>query len=631
MVFYDFVEVGTDDFDAEIQEADDEDVGLFINPFQFYLDRIPHKARCQKYQALVSNRSEQIQVFYINPTKIEEHLLNDHLLGCNTIGRPHPEAMKEIQDLGLNPEDLLVSEMVPLVTFDQLIEKFNISGLYYLKIHTEDQNQVVLHNYCDSIGSKPYLKAHLIKFASSQLTSRTHLTKILQRLFSLGYELVTSGDYTEVRLPFQAMHQRVGAPFLRYYIEGYPEDYDPVNKPHQETLASAMAYARQIGAGGVTYEDGLYSVRAPTRLIHYRNPGLKSWVIGGENNRSSINYGQHNWTLVSAFYDLNRYHSIQSENQDSFNDKATVFDLDVALVFFCDPTMYDHYYALCKRRNRLETTVIIPISFEDYFMFRYIDTIQEVRLGNSFYCNSNTPAHSCLIMSKMEMMSKAAKLNPFRSRMMGWIDYSYVPSDYLNEYNIHLKEIVDLAPDAFPPDKYVIGLVDWVTGRLSYQPNQFHKYVTTTFCAGFHFGNISTIESTHAMMREVSVRMIEDGWGYYEEQIFFFTFLEHRDNFAYFPTDHRMDIFNVIYPLRNLYITYGSLLPHLMACYEYEMAYNIVQMIYKSQEAGKITLNPFQAEICQQVTDKRDQQMAEINKALGLDTNSIIELQTSDE
>ena len=38
MVFYDFIEVGTSNFNTELEKADDTSVGLSIEPVKFYLD-----------------------------------------------------------------------------------------------------------------------------------------------------------------------------------------------------------------------------------------------------------------------------------------------------------------------------------------------------------------------------------------------------------------------------------------------------------------------------------------------------------------------------------------------------------------------------------------------------------------
>ena len=45
---YDFIEVGTSDFDTLIQDATDNCIGLCIEPIKFYLDRLPNKPNVKK-------------------------------------------------------------------------------------------------------------------------------------------------------------------------------------------------------------------------------------------------------------------------------------------------------------------------------------------------------------------------------------------------------------------------------------------------------------------------------------------------------------------------------------------------------------------------------------------------------
>ena len=45
---YNFVEIGTSDFDTLIEGADDEQVGLSIEPIAYYLNKLPDKKNVKK-------------------------------------------------------------------------------------------------------------------------------------------------------------------------------------------------------------------------------------------------------------------------------------------------------------------------------------------------------------------------------------------------------------------------------------------------------------------------------------------------------------------------------------------------------------------------------------------------------
>ena len=42
---YDFIEIGTSNFDTLIEAADDTTVGISIEPIGYYLDQLPDRAR----------------------------------------------------------------------------------------------------------------------------------------------------------------------------------------------------------------------------------------------------------------------------------------------------------------------------------------------------------------------------------------------------------------------------------------------------------------------------------------------------------------------------------------------------------------------------------------------------------
>ena len=64
---YDFIEVGTSDFETHIQNARDETVGLSIEPIQYYLDRLPNKENVEKLNCAVSfdGKPGRDKVYYI--------------------------------------------------------------------------------------------------------------------------------------------------------------------------------------------------------------------------------------------------------------------------------------------------------------------------------------------------------------------------------------------------------------------------------------------------------------------------------------------------------------------------------------------------------------------------------------
>ena len=93
---YDFVEIGTSNFDTLIEQATDETVGLSIEPIRHYLDSLPNKANVKKLNCAVSpkNCCEILEVFYVPEQTIADKNLPDWLRGCNSVGDYHYQHRK---------------------------------------------------------------------------------------------------------------------------------------------------------------------------------------------------------------------------------------------------------------------------------------------------------------------------------------------------------------------------------------------------------------------------------------------------------------------------------------------------------------------------------------------------------
>jgi hypothetical protein len=64
-----------------------------------------------------------------------------------------------------------------------------------------------------------------------------------------------------------------------YYLEGYPKNYSPLNLPHENNLDSALKYANQLQAAGVTFQYGRYEVRQGRYLQHStKDLQVCSWI-----------------------------------------------------------------------------------------------------------------------------------------------------------------------------------------------------------------------------------------------------------------------------------------------------------------------------------------------------------------
>jgi hypothetical protein len=186
---YDFVEIGTSNFNTMIQRASKSQIGFSIDPLQIYLDQLPNLPNIKKIKAAVVgsrvSKSEE-SVFYIHPSAIQQFNLPGWLRGCNSIGRPHPEGMKILQDKKLT--HLLQIDQIPVITLSDLFTTHFICRPKVVKIDVEGMDSQLLIGYTFFLWQNPQCYADLIVFEMNPaLTSPSHRKAAIEAIESVGY------------------------------------------------------------------------------------------------------------------------------------------------------------------------------------------------------------------------------------------------------------------------------------------------------------------------------------------------------------------------------------------------------------------------------------------------------------
>ena len=166
MSFYDFVEIGTSDFDTEIQKNDGKK-GLSIEPIKYYLDRLPDSPTCTKLNLAVSNHNGTCVVNYLSNHTIEKYQFPHWVRGCNSINSYHPTVARLCQERGVDITEIATSDPVEVVTLTHILKL--TSGVYFLKIDTEGHDVVILSQFAKDQPSN-WMWPHVIKFESNELT-----------------------------------------------------------------------------------------------------------------------------------------------------------------------------------------------------------------------------------------------------------------------------------------------------------------------------------------------------------------------------------------------------------------------------------------------------------------------------
>jgi hypothetical protein len=196
---YHFIEIGTSDFDTEIQKASDASVGLSVEPIKSYLDNLPDKPHVKKINCAISfnNKKEILEIFYITEETykkerlLERFKLPRFIFGCNSIGDYHPF---HIKGPGHEKPDLrkyVTMQKVHCIPISQLFEENYVTSCDYLKIDIEGKDSYVVEHlikYLKTKDKKQY--PNKIQFEANEHCDKNHVQKVNEMLIQLGYHVI---------------------------------------------------------------------------------------------------------------------------------------------------------------------------------------------------------------------------------------------------------------------------------------------------------------------------------------------------------------------------------------------------------------------------------------------------------
>ena len=186
---YNFIEIGTSDFDTLLETTEGE-IGLSIEPLKFYLDKLPNNSHVIKVNCAISDKNGITNVFWVKPEDIDEYELSWFLKGCNSIIRPHSVTERELKEKKL--EFLLNETQCEIITWERLVERYNVESVDLLKIDTEGHDCVIINNILDT---KTTVLPKKIWFEANELTNPKFIEKTVKRLKSFGYKIIDNNGW----------------------------------------------------------------------------------------------------------------------------------------------------------------------------------------------------------------------------------------------------------------------------------------------------------------------------------------------------------------------------------------------------------------------------------------------------
>ena len=190
-VDYDFIEIGTSNFNTLTERASEKTRGLAVEPLWHYLSQLPSKQGVSKDNVAVSSKPGKARVYFIPESQVLKHKIPEWFKGCNSLHSYHPLHIRH------NVTHLCRTEEVDVVTPEQLWLKHRVRKVGILKTDTEGHDCVILESLHGYLSGKPrHLWPSKIQFESNEHTPRENVDRIIRLYRTVGYYVSVRGHDT---------------------------------------------------------------------------------------------------------------------------------------------------------------------------------------------------------------------------------------------------------------------------------------------------------------------------------------------------------------------------------------------------------------------------------------------------
>lgn len=226
---YDFVEIGSADFDTITEEVSGNDtrVGLEIEPLSHLLDKIPERPFIRKVNCAISDKDGELDLYYIpEHTKIAKRFR-----GCNSLNEPH----KLIKKLCDNVKDVMAVKKVPVKSFKTLAEEYNIKTIKRLKVDAEGHDVIILDAYFRYCLEHPDCFADLIEFEAIEfMIDEGKIYQLISNFSKLGYRIKFRDDEN---IHLERRHKRTVDMFEEIVSDGQKKITFSIKRTNEEISA----------------------------------------------------------------------------------------------------------------------------------------------------------------------------------------------------------------------------------------------------------------------------------------------------------------------------------------------------------------------------------------------------------
>lgn len=194
-MYYDFIEIGTSDFDTLVERSAEDAIGICVEPVSYYLNRLPDRKNVKKVHAALGLTSGFDTVYYLADDQIKENDWPQWLRGCNTIGAPHPIALDY-------SSAFKAEQNVRVYSWIDFIVKYSVDSVGILKLDTEGSDLALIKEYHRLCTFKSSLFPVEVIFETNKHYTTQDIRDTINIWLKSGYVIEYSdfnGDTTKLR------------------------------------------------------------------------------------------------------------------------------------------------------------------------------------------------------------------------------------------------------------------------------------------------------------------------------------------------------------------------------------------------------------------------------------------------
>lgn len=140
-MLYDYVEIGTSDFETCLDKKLPYETALLVEPLFSYLANLPEKPNTVMAPFAVSNFTGYDRMFYVTEENIKLHCLPRWVRGCNSFQKPHPTIGERFPNVPFE------YKLIPVICVADLLSIYSIKTIKHLKIDTEGHDHIILRQF----------------------------------------------------------------------------------------------------------------------------------------------------------------------------------------------------------------------------------------------------------------------------------------------------------------------------------------------------------------------------------------------------------------------------------------------------------------------------------------------------